>query len=193
MRLNAAALIIAGFVVGFIAVFSIVEPRATAALKAQPKVFRPAPPVPAGRAPGVDAQLLRQLETEVQANPSNFDAVVQLANLNYDQRNFPEAARFFGKALELRPAEIDLRTDYATVLFYSQRVDEALAEFQKVLNQSPNHPPALFNMGVVLLQARNDPAGAIEHWQRLVDTHPEYPQIELVKKQIENLRQSVKK
>lgn len=193
MRADAVAFIIVGFVVGFIAVFTIVEPRATAALKAQPKVFKPGPPQPAGGAPAVDAKLLRQLESQVQANPTNFDAIVQLANLNYDQRNFPEAARLFGKALELRPAEIDLRTDYATVLFYSQRVDEALAEFQKVLDQNPTHPPALFNMGVVLLQAKDDPEGAIRHWQTLVDTHPDYPQIELVKKQIETLRQRLKK
>ena len=64
-----------------------------------------------------------------------------------------------------------------TALYYSDRPAEALAEFERSLELQPGHPQTLFNMGVVLLESRNDTEGAIELWERLIEMNPAYLKI----------------
>ena len=49
------------------------------------------------------------------------------------------------------------------------------------------------NLGVVFLHGKNDPENALQVWQKLVDTNPDFPKIDAVKQQIETLKQNLKK
>ena len=73
------------------------------------------------------------------------------------------------------------------------RYDDALAELRKVLASNPTHAQALFNTGVVLLHGKNEPAAALQTWEKLVETNPDFPQIAVVKEQIQSLKDSLKK
>src|SRR4029077_20486419 len=91
--------------------------------------------------------------------------------------------------LELKPQEVTVRTDLGTALFYSKHVDEALVELRKSLDLNPTHPQTLFNLGVVLLDGKKDRKGALEAWDKLVASNPDFPQIAIVKQQIALLRE----
>ena len=190
MRAAPLGFLIVGIVVGFAIVFTVVEQRAPTVIGARPAAVQR--PEPTG-APAVDVMRVQKLQQDVRANPKNFEALTELGNINFEQRNFPEAANLYTRALELQPDNLDLRTDLGTVLFYSERVDDALREFNTVLAKIPNHPQALFNMGVALLHGKNDPQGALARWEKLVETNPTYPQIAMVKEQIKTLKEEIKK
>lgn len=140
------------------------------------------PGAPAGSAPG-SLQSPEQLNAMVQpmldaarANPSDPAPLIELGNTYYDHRFYPEAVKYYARALELKPADLEVRTDMATAMFYSGAADKAVVELDKVLQANPKHASALFNLGIVRMDGLNDRKGAIAAWERLLAANPDYPQ-----------------
>jgi tetratricopeptide (TPR) repeat protein len=111
--------------------------------------------------------------------------------MQFDQKNYKQAIEMYSQALDVRPDEVDLRTDLGTALFYDNRFDEAIAQFKRTLETKPNHPQALFNIGVVLVHGKNDLRGALQYWEKLVESNPNYSQIGVVKEQIRIVREQL--
>lgn len=135
--------------------------------------------------------LIAQLESRLTGTPADLAVLTDLANLNWDIEDFAQAAVWYGRALEIDPLNPDLHTDLGTALFYENQVDESLAEFAQALELSPDHPQALINMGIVLVEARNDREGAIALWQRFLDTSPDHPRAEMIRQEIASLQAGV--
>ncbi len=85
-----------------------------------------------------------------------------------------------------------MRNYLGEALFQANQIDESLAAFQGALVISPTHPEALFDYGYVLLQGKNDPRGAIESWEKLVKTNPNFDQLDRVKQLIETVKERSK-
>jgi len=47
----------------------------------------------------------------------------------------------------------------------------------------------LFNLGVAMLHGKNDPQGAMQYWEKLLETNPNHPQAAFVKEQIKKLKE----
>jgi len=116
------------------------------------------------------------LVAAVKANPKNVSALVQLGNLYYDSHVYPEAIQYYSRALELEPNNPNVRTDLGTAYWYSGFADQAIAEYEKVLAVQPDFAPAMMNMGIVKLEGRKDPRGAIAAWEKLLATNPQHPE-----------------
>ena len=184
-----------GFALGFALLYFWTKHREPQIVSATPVPLQlpsagQAPPAPAP--PPVDMAEVQRLQDRIKANPKDYDALVQLGNVHYDQRNYSSAADLYQKALEIRD-DLDVRTDRGTMLFYLNKYDEAMSELGKVLAKNPTHGQALFNEGVVLLHGKNNPQGALQAWEKLVATNPNFPQIAVVKDQIRALKESQKK
>ena len=197
MRKDSLAFLLLGFVVGFAGLYYWTkhrEPQIVSAtalplqLPAPGQSRPPAGPPP----PPVDLAEVQRLQDRIKANPRDYDSLVQLGNIHYDQRNFSDASGLYRRALEIRD-DLDVRTDLGTMLFYQNKYDEALVELNKVLGRNPTHGQALFNLGVVLLHGKNNPQGALQAWEKLAATNPSFPQIAVVKGQIQALKDSLKK
>ncbi|HEX6907785.1 MAG TPA: tetratricopeptide repeat protein, partial [Terriglobales bacterium] len=76
--------------------------------------------------------------------------------------------------------------------WYSGNADKAIAEFNQALKYNPTHPGTLFNMGVVKWQGKMDPAGAVQAWERLLQTNPNYQQKQQVLDLIAKAKQHAK-
>jgi cytochrome c-type biogenesis protein CcmH/NrfG len=202
MRKDSVAFVIAGFAIGFGIFFNWTKHRAPQVLNAfPPRLVVPSasatPPEapagdPQGQPPPVDLAAVQKLQDRIKADPNDFDALVELGNVDFDQRNYPEAVTYYSRALAIHDDQ-NVRTDLGTMLFYSNRYDEAITELKKVLAVNPTHAQALFNMGVVLLHGKNDPQGALQNWQKLIDTNPNFPQAATVRQQIQALKDTLKK
>ena len=131
-----------------------------------------------------------EYKDRLEKNPSDVEAMVFLGNANYDITRFEKASEYYQQVLELDPTNIHVRTDLATSYFNLGNTKNALAEIRKVLGLSPAHETALFNLGVILLQAEGDKAGAIEAWERLIREHPDSPRAQTIRQQIDILKNS---
>jgi cytochrome c-type biogenesis protein CcmH/NrfG len=192
MRANSLAFLLIGFGLGFAAMFYFIKPRAAELAKPLPVFAQSGGGSSAASKPPLDTARLKELEDSVKSNPANFEAMVELGNMQFDQQNYDAAAGWYRKALDVRPQEVSVRTDLGTALFYSNHIEESLTELRKSLELNPTHPQTLFNMGVVLLDGKKDTKGALEAWDKLVATNPNFPQIAIVKQQIAALREQQK-
>ena len=134
------------------------------------------------------APLLATLKT----SPDDFNTIVQVANLYYDGRQYPDAVKYYQLALKRQPENADVLTDLGTSLWYTGDADEAIAEFQKALKYRPDHPGTLFNLGVVRWQGKLDPKGAVQAWEELLRRNPDYPQKQEVLEYIHRAKQHAK-
>src|SRR5436190_8188288 len=161
MRVQAWLFLLIGFAIGFGGLYTWTKQRAPDVVRATPLPVDPnvptdlssvsGAPQPDAGAPPVDMARVQELTSKIKQNPQDFDAIVELANVNFDQKNYADAVNLYKKALEIRPAALNVRTDMGTALFYQNRFDEAIAEFQQTLKADPNNAQALFNIGVSML------------------------------------------
>ncbi len=113
---------------------------------------------------------------QLQQRPNDPDLLAKIGNLYYDSQAYPQAIEYYKKSLTVAPSNPDVRTDMGTAMFYNGDPDGALKEFATSLNYSPSHAETFFNRGVVLLQGKSDPKGAIASWQQLLKIAPNYPE-----------------
>jgi tetratricopeptide (TPR) repeat protein len=112
---------------------------------------------------------------QLQQRPNDADLLAKIGNLYYDSQIYPQAIEYYQRSLKARPTDPDVRTDMGTAMWYSGDADGALKEFQTSLTYNATHNGTLFNRGVVLLQGKNDPKGAIASWEQLLKVNPNYP------------------
>jgi cytochrome c-type biogenesis protein CcmH/NrfG len=107
-------------------------------------------------------------------NPTNPDLLTSLGNLYYDSQQYAIAVGFYGRALKIKPNDADVRTDMATAYWYMGDADTSIAEFNKALGDQPDRPNTLFNRGLVKWHGKQDVAGALADWEKLLKANPNY-------------------
>lgn len=180
-------MLVAGFGIGFGLMYSYISPKAADIVKPIPQFVPQSASAPAPTK--ADPNLVRQLQVELKRDPKNFDALRELGNIRYDARDFSEAAALYARALEVRPDDINLRSDRGGALLQARKVDEAIGELKTVLSKESTHPQALYILGMALLEGKQDREGALSNLRKLVETHPELPELDLIKQQIKQIEE----
>jgi cytochrome c-type biogenesis protein CcmH/NrfG len=139
------------------------------------------------------AQAAAPLLEAVNKNPKDYESLIQLGNVFYDGRQFPNAIQYYDRALAIHPENPDVRTDMGTAYWYTGNADKAVAAMETSLKYRPGHAQTLFNLGWVRWQGKQDPKGAIEAWQQLLKTNPDYPQKEQVEQYIAKAKEHAAK
>jgi cytochrome c-type biogenesis protein CcmH/NrfG len=129
--------------------------------------------------------LLEQLKKD----PKNKDLLLRVAYFYKSAHQFKEAAGYFDQSLELDPKDVAVRTEKASCLYYNGDVEGALAELQQSLKLNPKDANSLFNLGMIRLKGKQDPAGAIAAWQELLKTNPGLDKKSIVEQMIAEARQ----
>jgi cytochrome c-type biogenesis protein CcmH/NrfG len=174
-------MLIAGFGLGFGVMWHYISPRAA-------DIARPIPQfVPSqASAPRVNPAVIKQLEDMLASDPKNFQALRDLGNIRYDEGSFSQAAELYARALEIHPDDVNVRSDRGGALLRSDRVDEAISELKLALSMDATHPQALFIYGVALA-GKDDRQGAVAAWKKLIEAHPDLPELDLVREQIQRV------
>jgi cytochrome c-type biogenesis protein CcmH/NrfG len=135
---------------------------------------------PMGGHPKLTLQQMKQLADvrasalleKAKTDPKNASLLIQIAGIYQASHQFKEASEYFDKALKIDPANVSARTQLASCLYYSGDPDAAIQQLNQALTHSPKDANALFNLGMIKYQGKNDPAGAIAAWQTLLKTNP---------------------
>ncbi len=157
-----------------------------------------APPVGPGPHPGMGGDMaqhpagrvmeqINQYKQRLEANPKDVEALIALGNANFDIQRFDKATELYLRALEIEPKNVLVRTDLASCYRNMGDVEQAFKELNQVLSIDPKHENALYNLGVLLLNDKQDPKGAAAAWERLIAAHPDVAYASDLKKKIEEL------
>jgi len=204
MRVQAWLFLVIGFAIGFGSIYTWTKQRAPDVVRATPLSVDPNVPTDlsgtgSARAasepapPPVDMARVQELSSKIKQDPKDFDSIVELGDINFDQKKYDDAINLYTKALEIRPDALTVRTAMGTAMFYQNHFDDAIAQFEQVLKSDPKNAQTLFNLGVAMLHGKNDPKRALEYWEKLVETNPDHPQTPFVKEQIQKLKEQQKK
>ena len=173
-----------GVIVGYLLGVSQPGAGSSPAAAVQAAAATPAPAV-------VTEQELQGWRNILATDPKNVRANVELANRLYDAGRYAESIPYYQQAYANDPKNVSVSTDLATALYYAGRADDALKQFDKSLSIDPKHGQTLFNLGIVKRDARNDPKGAIDAWERLLTSVPDYPDAAKVRTMIAELKTRV--
>jgi len=119
-------------------------------------------------------QQAEPLKARLQSNPRDAATLIELGNIYFDASQWTDAIGYYTRALNETPNNPNARTDMGIAYYYSGAPDRALKEFDRSLKDDPRHAQTLFNVGVVKMNAKNDPKGAIAAWEELLKIDPQY-------------------
>jgi tetratricopeptide (TPR) repeat protein len=152
----------------------------------QPYAPPPPPPglslymVPLDQA-GFSMETIQANKKKLDTDPNNAQALVSLGDANFMIQRFEKSQEYYERALKSDPKNIKALLSLSNCYIFMQKPDEALRELDKILAIETNSPEALFNKGLILLQSKNDAAGAKKLWTQLVGAHPDHPLAQDVK------------
>ena len=126
----------------------------------------------ASAAPPLDLQRASDLEKTANAQPQNADVRVELGNLYYDAQRFDLAATWYEAALKLAPNNDEASTDLAVCYYNQNQPDRALAQLDHSLAVNPRHSKTLLNQGIIRAFGKQDLAGAMASWQKVIEVAP---------------------
>ena len=187
---------VAGIILGTLIVgFSTVPTQQTLSAKQQagsaPQQQTGQVQMPEGHPP-IDLQSLQKQLDEQKAildrDPQNRHAIVSVANLSYDMKNYQQAVFYYVRALQNDPNNINLITDLGTSHFYLNNATKALELFGRSLSINPSHFQTLMNVGVVKMSI-GDKLGAADAWERLLKAYPDSVEAEQLRQSIRQLRE----
>lgn len=120
---------------------------------------------------------IQRLRAQVEKNPNDADAILLLANLNYDIRNWARSRELYERYLQLRPAEPGVLTDLGVSLRGLGEFQEAMTRFEEAQKLQSGHWQSLYNEVVVLAFDLKDMAKAQEVLRRLRQLQPDNPEV----------------
>ncbi|HEY6320843.1 MAG TPA: hypothetical protein VJA16_04725 [Thermoanaerobaculia bacterium] len=131
----------------------------------------------AGGSPPPAMAAVQQLRDYVATHPKDADAVLKLANLNFDINNFARAKDLYTQYIGLRGPNPDVLTDLGTCYRQLHQFDTALAQFRHAEGLAPGHWKSRFAEVVVLAFDLNQTAAADQAFGRLQALAPGQPEV----------------
>jgi len=190
-----------GGMIGF-ALHSAVGPRAESGMPAGPADIMAggsggeAPEgggAPAGgapqRMPPQIMQMVQDYKAALAKNPNDLEALIGLANLEFDSGQWEKAIEYYSRALTLDSKNADVRVDRAIAYHATGRNDLAKKELLLVTRERPTHKNAWLNLGVVNRDL-GDRAEAIRAWERYLELDPQGEHAASVRQEIAALKQA---
>jgi len=175
--LMAAICLVVGLVIGYVLRESrlpaaAAQPRATSALPSPHSGAMGGPmPTLADMKRMADKQAAPLLE-RLKSDPNNATLLTQVGAIYHSTHQFKEAAGYFEKAKQADPKSVAIRTKLATSLYREGDVDGAIAQLNQALLYDPKDANALFNLGLIRLQGKQDNRGALAAWRQLLKSNP---------------------
>jgi len=110
---------------------------------------------------------------KLKSDPNDSAVLAQVGAIYHTSHQFKEAADYYGKAVQIDPKNVALRTKLASSLYRNDDIDGAIAQLNHALSYDPKDANALFDLGMIRLQGKQDGKGALEAWQQLLRTNPQ--------------------
>jgi cytochrome c-type biogenesis protein CcmH/NrfG len=112
------------------------------------------------------------LLAKMRTDPNDASVLIQIGNIYRSAHQFKDASDYYGKALQLDPRNVAIRTELASCLYYTGDIEGALAQLHQALQTDPKDSNSLFNLGMIEWREKKDAAGALAAWNQLLKSNP---------------------
>jgi len=113
------------------------------------------------------------LMEKLKSNPNDSATLMQVGAIYYTTGQFKQASAYYEKALQVEPANVANRVKLATSLYRDGDADGAIAQLNQSLTYDPKDANALFDLGMMKLQGKQDSKGALAAWRQLLKSNPQ--------------------
>jgi len=125
--------------------------------------------------PPLDLQRATDLEQQAKARPADAAVRAELGNLYFDGQRFDLAIPWYEAAFKLDAKNVGVSTDLAVAYYYTEQADKALDQIDRSLKLDPKHTTTLLNQGIIRAFGKQDFAGAVESWDKVISLAPNTP------------------
>jgi tetratricopeptide (TPR) repeat protein len=132
---------------------------------------------------------IKALEKELQKKPNHVPILFQLAQLSIDMGKPADAEKYLREVLSQEPKNLDAKLELGRALYMQGNVDRALVETQSILDESPNHADALYNLGAIYGNIHNEEM-ARKYWKLVIASAPDSEIARRARQGLEQLRTS---
>jgi len=165
---------------------ALAAPAAQVAPAATPAQDGAAPPPQAPRP--LDEAQVRALTAEADKRPSDAKLRTELGNLYFDAERYSDAATWYQAALKINPKDADVSTDLGVSYHYLNQPDRALAQFDESLKLDPKHAKTMLNQGIVRAYGKQDLAGAVAAWEKLIQVAPTSQEADVARRALQAIK-----
>ncbi len=122
--------------------------------------------------------LVKYYQSWLDKHPDDIEAMARLARFLSASGRVPEATELMEQALRLAPSRTDLRKSFIDQLVEQQKLEEATAQYQQLVEAEPENTDFLRDWGKLVLRDKSRSLGerreeATEIWNRIRDAHPD--------------------
>lgn len=118
-------------------------------------------------------QEIERLEHELDHHdPENQEAMLRLANLYHDIRQFDNAIRYYTRYIDRNPDNPDVRVDLGICYFEAGQPERAVETVEQVTREFPNHQLSAFNLGIIYLNL-GEVGSANRYFERAYEINPD--------------------
>jgi tetratricopeptide (TPR) repeat protein len=131
---------------------------------------------------------LEFLKRANQIKPDDYETIVQLGNVSFDNRNYAEAEKWYIAALAKKPDDISVRSDLGLTYIFRDKPDyeRAIQSFQKSLEIEPNNAQTVQNLALAYVR-KGDKSNATAMLAKLESIDASNAAIPRLKQEIQNL------
>lgn len=129
-------------------------------------------------------------EKVLELNPRAAGALVNLGTINYRQKKFAEAEKYYGDAIAADPEYPLAQFNLGNLYDEQGRTQEALEHYRRALELNPGYADAHFNLAL-LCERTGDAMKAVYHWKAYLKLDCSGQWAEIARRQLERLRQAV--
>jgi Flp pilus assembly protein TadD len=129
----------------------------------------------------------KALLSELQKNPDHVPILLRLAQVSRDSGKLDDSLRYLREAVSQDPNNTDANLELGRALFETGDVTGAIQSTEHVLEISPKHADALYNLGAIYGNLSQDDR-AREYWEKAAAVAPDSDGGRRAKENLQKLR-----
>lgn len=119
------------------------------------------------------AKAIFNLQQATQNDPEYYDAFVMLGHI-FQIKGDPIAGNYLKTAVRIRPTSVEARYHYGMWLQEQEMIEDALIQYDAILQIDPRNKNAWYNIGYVNLVFLQNFQTAVEKFSKAIEYDPQY-------------------
>jgi tetratricopeptide (TPR) repeat protein len=120
-------------------------------------------------------EVLRDLKERLNKNPDDFQVLSRLGDTYLELMKFDDAFRYYRRAIEVNPEDVDTYNDLGLASHYNGNSAEALTYVDEGIKRNPYYQRIWLTRGFIMAYGMGNQDEAVASWEKALSIAPETP------------------